>query len=1291
MDSEGILRDGALPVRSRQAGGVPGPMPQRGPPTATGGHPVPMRGARRRRRRENATGQQRRPSKEEKSRPFNILQWNAEGIYNKKLALTERLHSENIDVACIQETHLNPHHRFSIRGYETFRTDREGRHKGGVLILVKNSIPATEFKVDTNQQAEIHGVKITLENTAIIIYNIYCPSDKELSLQCLDIPSENCLVVGDLNSHSTCWGYKETDSRGEEVENWQIDSKTILLNDPEDPPTFLSRRWITTSNPDLAFATDDLSKKSARTVLRQLGGSDHKPIKLAVDLQYTPQDSKTFPRWNYKKANWDMFGTLSDLYTKQVKTSDQNINRSITTFNQAILKAASETIPRGARKNYRPYWTGELQDLEEEVANNRQQVEETPSIENNIAYKASCAMYRKVYTEAARTSWKEKTESLNLDRDGSKLWKLTKAMNDETSRAAPIVIQQDQESITGRKAANHFIDTYEQISDIKIPEERRQQIHEEKRTLDQEDPPESEDYMHKPFTSKEFEEALKTLSKKTSPGPDKITNEMLQHLGPKSKKKLLKVFNNSWKTGHVPQAWREADMVPIHKKGKDRGNAKSYRPISLTSCVGKLIERLVNNRLSWHLESNNIIAPEQAGFRQHRSTEDQVTYIAQKIEDGFQSQKSTLAVWIDMEKAFDKVWKDGLRIKLQRSGVSGFMLQWITQYLKNRKARVHINGVYSRKKILKEGVPQGGVLSPTLFLIYINDIVKDLPKHVHGAIYADDLVIWSTEEHLTTANYRLREALKVLEEWTRKWLLTINAEKTTYTIFSLSTRNQTANLRINNQTLPAEENPVYLGVTFDRRLTWKQQTQKAESRAKVRLALMRKLSGTSWGADAAVLRKLYTGRVRPVLEYGMSAWGTATKSHFSRINKVQNQATRIITGAMRSTPIKTMETTTGLQPLEDRRDSKALIQAAKFKRLPDHPMKDRLSQPTRGRLKRGSFVHQTRILERRKDLLDHDPKEIPRFFKNPAWKESPTPQILCSVPGVGTKFSQSSAEKRSWTLDHIQKQYPEHKWTQIYTDGSAVDAVKRGGAGIFFRFPGGGEEKISLATGLYSTNFKAEALAIQTAATIAKNNLHTSHHVVILTDALSVLQALQTTKDKELNDLFSAISPSCQDHTLVLQWIPSHCNIRGNDMADTLAKEGSSKEQEDTSTNYQEAKSIIKAKFRRQWLQEHPDFNRSNPYYLLTRSEQVIIFRLRTGHNRLNHHLFTKFRIGQTDQCPCQTGSMTTEHLLQSCPLHDDLRDRTWPRATSVARKLYGDLEDLRRTAAFAVATSLSI
>ena len=153
----------------------------------------------------------------------------------------------------------------------------------------------------------------------------------------------------------------------------------------------------------------------------------------------------------------------------------------------------------------------------------------------------------------------------------------------------------------------------------------------------------------------ELEQAMSSLKKKKSPGKDGITNEMLIGLGTAAKMKLLAVLNCSWKKGIVPQAWKDAILIPVQKKGKDPTELNAYRPISLLSCVGKLMERIINNRLMGHLEEKNILTPQQAGFRKYRSTEDQITYIAQEIEDAFQAKKHTLVVWVDLEKAFDKV------------------------------------------------------------------------------------------------------------------------------------------------------------------------------------------------------------------------------------------------------------------------------------------------------------------------------------------------------------------------------------------------------------------------------------------------------------------------------------------------------------------------------------------------------------------------------------------------------------------------------------------------------------
>ena len=161
-----------------------------------------------------------------------------------------------------------------------------------------------------------------------------------------------------------------------------------------------------------------------------------------------------------------------------------------------------------------------------------------------------------------------------------------------------------------------------------------------------------------------------------------------------------------------------------------------------------------------------------------------------------------------------------------------------------------------------------------------------------------------------------------------------------------------------------------------------------------------------------------------------------------------------------------------------------------------------------------------------------------------------------------------------------------------------------------------------VATGLYSTNYNAEAEALKTAAAHIEVSAHAFHSVVLLTDALSILQALQSNRYTNHNNLSAALASLCRSHAVTLHWIPSHCNVPGNEAADSLAKEGTTKEQVDRSTIYAEVKTILKAKHHCKWRLEHPRCKKTDPYNLLTRREQVTVFRLRAGNNRLNHHLW---------------------------------------------------------------------
>ena len=202
----------------------------------------------------------------------------------------------------------------------------------------------------------------------------------------------------------------------------------------------------------------------------------------------------------------------------------------------------------------------------------------------------------------------------------------------------------------------------------------------------------------KPFSATELDAALRQMGGK-APGPDGITTKMLQELGPRGKAALLEIANRSWRKKQVPTVWKRANIVAIPKPGKLPENPSSFRPISLTSCVGKTVERQVQCRLEYLLENTNKLVPEQAGFRAGRGTEKQITRLAQNVMDGLQQKKMqrTVLVSVDMRAAYDKVQKSSLLLKMVDMGVPPCILKWIRSFLSDRRARVKWNETLSQE------------------------------------------------------------------------------------------------------------------------------------------------------------------------------------------------------------------------------------------------------------------------------------------------------------------------------------------------------------------------------------------------------------------------------------------------------------------------------------------------------------------------------------------------------------------------------------------------------------------
>ena len=281
------------------------------------------------------------------------------------------------------------------------------------------------------------------------------------------------------------------------------------------------------------------------------------------------------------------------------------------------------------------------------------------------------------------------------------------------------------------------------------------------------------------FTLEELNFALQRLPTGKAAGKDTITNEMLMQL---SDKALLNICNISWLQHTTPGDWKHATIIPVPKKGKPLNKLGSFRPISLTSCAAKLCKRLVKARLQYWVESNNILTNYQSGFRPNRSTEDQVLRITQLAEDGLRhkERKRSILVLIDFSRAFDKVWREGLYTKALQLGAPPCLVKWLQAFLTDRKANVRFGNSTSEYLPFKEGCPQGAVLSPDMFLIFINDLATKLTEdhpNIHISLFADDLALLSQDRSIDTATREMQRALDTLTNWATEWKMKIAPEK----------------------------------------------------------------------------------------------------------------------------------------------------------------------------------------------------------------------------------------------------------------------------------------------------------------------------------------------------------------------------------------------------------------------------------------------------------------------------------------------------------------------------------
>ena len=425
---------------------------------------------------------------------------------------------------------------------------------------------------------------------------------------------------------------------------------------------------------------------------------------------------------------------------------------------------------------------------------------------------------------------------------------------------------------------------------------------------------------------------------------------------------MLALINRSWSEGAVPSPWRIAEIVAIPKKGKPLTEPSSYRPISLLSCVGELAERLVQQRLQHWLEAAGKMNPNQAGFRRGHSTLDQLVRVTQSIFDALEvprtkhtrPQCAVLAL-LDFTAAYDRVWRDALWAKMGRLGVPGCAIRWIRALLSDRRARVRWGGATSKRRVFQEGLPQGSVLAPLLWLIYINDLTVAADDSTTASLFADDVAVLATADSLEKCAEKLQPVLDGIERWASTWKVKLSLPKCVMTTFTLDPKEVgckvTPELRIGGVPLRVEKEPTFLGLKLDGQLTFAPHINALKQKMAKRRACLVALAGKSYGCHRRTLRIAYQSYIRSLFDYGASIYfNHAAPTVRERLEVEQRKCARVITGCIKLTGKHVLTAEADLPPLSVRAKELADREYGRLTRLPpDDPARQllELSPPPR--------------------------------------------------------------------------------------------------------------------------------------------------------------------------------------------------------------------------------------------------------------------------------------------------------------------------------------------------------
>lgn len=816
----------------------------------------------------------------------NILNWNANGIRSKTSELLALMEATKSRVALICETHLQPGHQLRLANHAVYRTDRPGGNAhGGTAVIVHNSLVHEEIELPKLHRLEATGVLLHTAKGLLRVIAVYSPPGwpiVELDVEALLDSRQPTLVAGDLNAKHPDWNCQTTNPAGRKLRAQGM-REDFTISGPIEPTRVPIQARHRPSVLDITISKNMAHSLDMETLPAL--SSDHNPVLITVgaDLDLAPPIRK--PNW--KRADWPLFQkTLEPTIASTPITTADDLDEAVVDITAAIQAAIATSVPLSSpRRNDRfdlpPHILQLIQ--EKNRAKRRWQRSRTPDLRD--AWQSLQRSLDALLHDFHVQRWDQAVGELEFD-DNS-IWQMTRRllrkpipsppMQGKTHLAcsakdkAEVLADSLQEQFTPNPASRITAQVTAQVGIFL--DGHRQSAHEGDAST---------------VTLSEMDTHVRLLKDKKAPGQDGITNRVIKELPNVACTRLVDIFNASLRLQHFPRPWKEAKIIAFPKPGKQLRDPANWRPISLLSGLSKLLERAILSRLTAHSDREKTVIDEQFGFRGEHSTNHQLLRVVNRITDGFNRKRHTAAIFLDVAKAFDRVWHIGLVHKLAQADFPPYLVNLMASYLGGRHFHVTMRGERSTTRPIAAGVPQGSIIAPFLFNIYMNDV----PVTTQGselALYADDAALLFQSQSLRLVEKHLQPALDTLAEWYSDWRIGINTAKTTATLFTRRARHaQPPDIFLLGEQLTWTKTSKYLGLVLDHQVTWKPHIADTTSKVLGKLALLRPLFRNDHMSLEAKVR-LYKTIIRPTITYGSPVWGSCRQTLLARLQVAQNR------------------------------------------------------------------------------------------------------------------------------------------------------------------------------------------------------------------------------------------------------------------------------------------------------------------------------------------------------------------------------------------------------------------